>query len=82
MAAYTWYHITGVYIASTQTAQIYVDGQLVGSMTDLPSWTATGDLDIGRDLYTGYQVDYFPGEISNVETWNTALSPGQVATLD
>jgi hypothetical protein len=36
---------------------------------------------IGRDLYTGLPVDYFPGQISDVETWNSALTPGQVATL-
>ena len=82
VVAYTWYHITGVYDAGTETAQIYVDGQLVGSQSGLTTWGASGDLDIGRDLYTGLQVDYFPGEISDVETWNSALSPGQVATLD
>ena len=83
VVANQWYHITGVYNATTQTC------------TDLRRRPArrsdvrtsglqchAGDLNIGRDLYTGLQVDYFPGEISGVETWNTALSAGQIATLD
>ena len=82
VAANTWYHITGVYNSSTQTAQIYVNDSLVGTTSGLPSWSAAGDLDIGRDLYTGLQVDYFPGQISDVETWNTALTSAQVGGLD
>jgi hypothetical protein len=82
VTAGTWYQIAGVYNASAETAQIYVDGQLVATTTGLVSWNAPGDLNIGRDLYAGSQVDYLPGEISNVETWNTALSAAQVATLN
>ena len=82
VTANTWYHITGVYDATSQTAYIYVNGVLAGSQSGLPTWSAAGDLDIGRDLYTGLQVDYFPGQISDVETWNSALSPAQVAGLD
>lgn len=81
VVAGTWYHITGVYNATTDTATLYVNGQLVGSQSNLPSWSAPGTLNIGRDLYTGLQVDYFPGQISNVETWNSALSATQVAAL-
>ena len=81
VAANTWYHIVGVYNASTQTAQIYVNGQLAGTQANLPGFSAHGDLDIGRDLYTGSQVDYFPGQIRNVETWSSALTAAQVSTL-
>jgi hypothetical protein len=77
-----WYHLTGVYNASTQTASLYVDDQLVGSQGGLATWTADGDLNIGRDLYTGLQVDYFPGQISDVETYNSALTPTEVSAQD
>jgi Concanavalin A-like lectin/glucanases superfamily len=78
----TWYHITGVYNATTQAATIYVHGVNVGTQNNLPTWSATRDLDIGRDLYTELKVDYFPGQISDVETWNSALTDAQVAGLD
>ncbi|QMU77976.1 LamG domain-containing protein [Streptacidiphilus sp. PB12-B1b] len=82
VTADTWYHLTGVYDATSRTASVYVDGVLVGSQSGLPTWSSSGDLDIGRDLYTGLQVDYFPGQISDVETWGSALSAAQVAALD
>lgn len=82
VAADTWYHITGVYDATAHTAYIYVDGQLAGTQTGLTTFNASGNLNIGRDLYTGLQVDYFPGLINNVQTWNTALSAAQIASLN
>lgn len=81
VVANTWYQIVGVYTASAHTAQIYVNGHLAGTQTGLTTWATTGDLNIGRDLYTGYQVDYFPGLISDVETFNTALTSAEVAAL-
>jgi Concanavalin A-like lectin/glucanases superfamily len=81
VAANTWYHLVGVYNAGTQTAKLYVNGSLVGTQASLPDFSSAGDLDIGRDLYTGLEVDYFPGQIRNVETWNKVLTAAQVSTL-
>jgi hypothetical protein len=81
VSAGVWYRIVGVYNASSNSAQIYVDGHLDGTASDLASWSASGALNVGRDLYAGYQVDYFPGQISGVEVFDEALSPAEVASL-
>jgi serine/threonine protein kinase len=81
VTAGVWYHIVGVYNADSNSAQIYVNGHLEASASDLTSWSTSGALNVGRDLYAGYQVDYFPGQISGVEVFDEALSSAEVASL-
>ena len=78
--ANTWTQLTGVYNAATNTLQLYINGQLVASGS-ATGWLASGPLDIGRALWAGNYSDYFPGEVSDVQAFSYALSPGAVQAL-
>lgn len=77
----TWTHLVGTYNAITHVLSLYVNGTLVGTATDATPWAATGALAIGRGLTGGANADFFPGELSNVQAFNYALTPQQVAAL-
>jgi Concanavalin A-like lectin/glucanases superfamily len=77
----TWYHLVGTYNADTDTAALYVDGQLAGTATGINAWASTGDLTLGAAQYNGQPADYFPGEISNAQTYNYPLNATQAAQL-
>ncbi|MFF3919951.1 LamG-like jellyroll fold domain-containing protein [Streptomyces sp. NPDC001852] len=79
--ANTWTHLVGVYNAATKTAQLYVNGTLAASATNVTSWSATNAFSIGRSKYNGNNTDFFPGAISDVQAWNYALTPNQVTAL-
>jgi hypothetical protein len=80
-AANTWYHLVATYNATTQTAQLFVNGAPAGIATGIAGWNATGAMLIGADQYNATVGDYFPGEISNVQLFNYALSAPQIAAL-
>ena len=77
----TWYHLVGVYNAETNTAALYVNGQLAGTATGITNWPANSALTLGAAQYNGQTTDYFPGEISNAQTYNYALNATQAAEL-
>jgi Concanavalin A-like lectin/glucanases superfamily/GDSL-like Lipase/Acylhydrolase family len=79
-AAGTWTHLAGVYNASTGTAQLYVNGALAASASVTP-WAATGPIFVGADRYDGGVTDYFPGYISDVRTFSSALTAQQVSEV-
>ncbi|MFE1322093.1 LamG-like jellyroll fold domain-containing protein [Kitasatospora phosalacinea] len=74
----TWTHLVATYDASTQTMSLYVDGKLAATATNPTPLASTGPLTIGSSK-TG---DYFPGRISDVQTWNSALPPAAVTALN
>ncbi|WP_370087692.1 LamG-like jellyroll fold domain-containing protein [Streptacidiphilus sp. MAP12-16] len=76
----TWTHLVATFDATTNTMSLYVNGQLAGTGTDPTPWTATG----GPLLIGGTDKDntttgdpgstgQFPGQISDVHIYNTAL---------
>lgn len=73
VAGNTWTHLAGVYNASTNTATLYVNGAAVGSATVTP-FASNGPLQVGRCKWGGGYTDYFPGQISDVREFNSALS--------
>ena len=77
----TWYQLTGVYNATTNTAQLYVNGQLAGTTTGITNWNATGPFTIGTAQYNANLSDRFPGQISNVQTYDSALASNQIAEI-
>ncbi|WP_280666005.1 LamG-like jellyroll fold domain-containing protein [Kitasatospora sp. MAP12-44] len=77
----TWTHLVGVYNATTQTAQLYVNGTLAATTTGLTNWAATGNFTIGAALYHGTRTDYFPGMISGAQAWNYPVTAPQVTAL-
>lgn len=78
--ANTWTHLTGVYNADAQTAQLYVNGQLADTVA-ATAFASAGPLDIGRALWNGNFQDYFPGDVTEVQAFPYALSPGAVQAL-
>lgn len=82
-AAGVWTHLTGVYDARSETVQLYVGDRLVSSAGYTGAdWNATGPLQIGRRLYQGSYGEYANGWISDVETFNQALTPAGVSALN
>jgi hypothetical protein len=82
LALNTWYHITGVFDASSGDLSLYIDGGLESSESDtINSINAGGaDLRIGARQYTGSQC-FFNGVIDEVGLWNRTLSADEVAWL-
>jgi hypothetical protein len=76
-----WTHLTGTYDAATKTKRLYYNGQLVATRTNV---TATPNgayaLRIGGGATEGTGNYWFRGDIDEVAVYNTALSPGQIAT--
>ncbi|MBC3840540.1 LamG domain-containing protein [Streptacidiphilus sp. 4-A2] len=79
----TWYHLVGTYNATTGTMSLYVNGTLAGTATNSSPWAAGGPLLIGAEDggSTPGTVASFPGEISDVQAFDYALTPNQVGAL-
>jgi Concanavalin A-like lectin/glucanases superfamily len=76
-----WTHLVGVYEGSTGQLLLYVNGVLDGTAVDHEPFAATGSLAIGRAEFGGDLVDWFPGDISDVRVYASALTPHQVAAI-
>lgn len=77
----TWYHVVGTYDPAIETAKLYVNGALAATGTGIAAWNATGSFILGASKTGGTVGNYFPGDLSNVETYNYPLSATQVADL-
>ena len=78
-----WHLAVGTF--DGDTIRLYVDGVQVGQGTKYPGpieyqLSDANDLIIGA--YPSCSQENFDGAISNVRIWNTALSAGQVGTLN
>jgi hypothetical protein len=76
-----WHYLTGVFNATTHSTQLFVDGVLGGSATGVYPWNAGGGLTVGRDKWAGAAADFFPGDVSDVQAWNYALTGPQITAL-
>ncbi|MFJ1703115.1 LamG-like jellyroll fold domain-containing protein [Kitasatospora sp. NPDC088346] len=74
-----WTHLVAVYNAADKSMSLYVDGTLVSSAVNPTAWASAGQLTIGN---ANRNDNPFPGRISDVQTWNSALTPAAVALLD
>jgi hypothetical protein len=77
----TWTHLVGVYTGSTGELLLYVNGVLAADAVDHTPFAATGSLAIGRGEFGGDQVDWFPGDISDVRVYASALNSTQVKAI-
>jgi hypothetical protein len=76
-----WYHVTGVYNATTRTLDIYVngvldDGVLLGT---IPSSQAVANLNVNIGRRSG--GFYFKGVIDDVRIYNRALSQTEIQAI-
>ncbi|WP_031514937.1 LamG-like jellyroll fold domain-containing protein [Streptomyces sp. NRRL F-5123] len=77
-----WSHLVATYDPGTSAMSLYVDGALQGTTTHTrTSWNATGSFDIGEFFSSGNHSSYFNGQVSDVQTWNSVLTPAQIADL-
>lgn len=86
LSAATWYHISGVYDASNQTAKIYINGTLEtpsASAGTIPSSIGDdgGAFQMGAEDLNNTPKNYYDGIIDEVRVYNRALSPAEVAKL-
>ncbi|MCX4749211.1 hypothetical protein OG455_27525 [Kitasatospora sp. NBC_01287] len=78
----SWVHLVGTYNVATNAAQLYVNGSLSGTQSNVSPWAANGNFVIGSaQVSPGTQGTFFPGMISDVQAWNYALSAPQVTAL-
>jgi hypothetical protein len=75
-----WTHLVGVYNAATHTATLYVNGTKAATVADT-AWASSGATTIGRAMSGGSPVNYLPGKLSHLQTWNYALADTQVTAL-
>ncbi|MFE6690150.1 LamG-like jellyroll fold domain-containing protein [Streptomyces sp. NPDC057743] len=78
----TWTHLVGVCDATTHRLHLYVNGVQQGTATDAHPNSTPGPLIIGRATFDGRPVDFFSGGIKNVQVFDRALTPDQVAELN
>ncbi len=78
----TWTHLAGTFDATSNTMTLYVNGIAAGSTINTTPWTATGPLTIGAaKLVGGTTNNYFPGQITDVQTYPTALNAAEIAQM-
>jgi hypothetical protein len=76
-----WTHLVGVYNAVNHTAELYVNGDLKDTATNVTLLPAPGMFTIGNALYDGSLTDYLPAKVRNVQAWNYAIGWDQVQAL-
>src|SRR5690606_20662165 len=76
-----WVHLTGVYDAQAGEARIYVNGRFAGKTTDVHSWNKSGELLIGRTVWTGTQADPWYGAIDEVRVFAGVPTDKQIGQL-
>jgi len=70
-----WYHVAGVYDASTSKLRLYVDGDFKAEITAPSDTTNTDIFRIGGAYYGS---EYFAGVIDDVRIWNVARTGDQI----
>lgn len=77
----TWTYLTATYNAGTGAMTLYVNGKQAGTATDTTPASTFGQLTIGRAFYQGANSDFWPGQITDVQTYPGVLGPSAVAQL-
>jgi hypothetical protein len=77
----TWTHLVGSYSSTNDLLQLYVDGQLAGSVPYATPWTARRGLLIGAKNFTGTASAFFPGTIDSVQLFDKPLAQDEVDKL-
>ena len=74
-----WHMVVGTFDSSTNTENLYWDGQLVATANNTAFANKTALFNIGEsEVFTGR---FFGGQIDEVAVWNTALTAAQVQSI-
>ncbi|WP_187285301.1 LamG domain-containing protein [Streptomyces sp. OR43] len=76
-----WAHLLGLYDAETGRAQLYVNGQEVGTAAEATPAEAAGAFQIGRARGTTGYRDRWHGDIGDVRVHDRVVVPGEVSEL-
>jgi YD repeat-containing protein len=78
----SWTHLTGVYDEATGKIRLYVNGAFEMEVSKTIAWnSAVGPLRIGRTKWNGGFSDHWPGSVSDVHSYQRALTNAQVADV-
>ena len=77
----TWYHVAGVYNATTRTLDIYVNGVLDNGVLvgTVPAAQVVSNINVNIGRRTG--GFYFRGVIDDVRIYNRALTPAEIGAV-
>ncbi|MEV4561673.1 LamG-like jellyroll fold domain-containing protein, partial [Kitasatospora sp. NPDC049285] len=80
MALGVWSHLTATYNAATGQMVLYVNGveAATAGHTRVAGTLFRGAFTVGDYLYNDTRTAYYSGRIAQIQTWNQALTPGQV----
>ncbi|MFH8476495.1 LamG-like jellyroll fold domain-containing protein [Streptomyces sp. NPDC018000] len=76
-----WTHLTGVCDSFAGELRLFVNGVQEGSVRDRILIVSEGPFVIGRARYGRRPVDYFPGSIKDVMTFDRALTEVEISGL-
>jgi len=76
-----WTHLTVVYDAFAEKAQLYVNGLPDAAVEGVDLWSATGPLRVGSVLHNGQVKDHWSGAIDSVNVNTGVFDVEQVASL-
>ncbi|MCG8454050.1 MAG: hypothetical protein MI717_12810 [Spirochaetales bacterium] len=76
-----WYHLVGVYDDDDSKLKLYVNGELQQEVAGTIDFRAQGHTVIGRAKWNGRAVDYFHGQIDDVELHRRVLTESEIETL-
>ena len=79
----TIYHIVVSYDASAGTADCYVDGSSIGTMTGFPTsiFDGNGAFSLGADNFNGSPRRFVDGIVDEVGIWNRTTTSGEASEL-
>ncbi|WP_438972235.1 LamG-like jellyroll fold domain-containing protein, partial [Polaribacter sp.] len=80
----SWQHVAASYDGGSRVMKLYIDGNLVGTLTRSQGFTpnfTSGNLQIGRNISgNGGYSRQFNGNIDEVKIWNTVKSTSEIAS--
>ena len=84
-----WHHVTGTFSGATGTQSLYIDGELISTVTNA-SWIGqtieadaslwNGKFEVGR-MSRSTPIQYFQGNIDEVRVFDQALSSDQIEQM-
>lgn len=81
-----WVHLTGVYDATAHQITVYAcplssGAPIMGSNAHTSTWNAVGPLRVGRGLYRGNEVDFWPGSVDDVRVFQDIVPEATIRDI-
>lgn len=76
-----WTQVVGSYDAVTDDLRLYVQGKWVATTKFSSPFYGSGPLQIGASSFSGTPASFFPGQISDVQLYDRALSAPEIAEM-